>query len=293
MPAGAPTRMPRRGLAQCALRGMVVLLLGYLGIGVMMMLCENHLVYHPVSAAQDWQTPPSPDVVDVELTCADGTPVHGWFLPCPGSVDALLYLHGNAGNLSHRGGVADRLRHALNTSVLLVDYPGYGKSSGRPSEQGCYQAADAAYDWLVNERHVTPGRITLFGVSLGGGVAVDLAARKEHRALVLVKTFTSLPDVGNHLYPWLPVRWLMRNRFDSASKIGHCHRPVFIAHGSADSFVPCVLGQRLFEAANEPKRYLEMPGADHNDPLGENFFEALRDFLQAHPAISAPANVSR
>lgn len=283
-PAGASTCTPRRGFARRVLRWLFVPLFGYVGVAVMMMLGENYLVYHPVRATRHWQAPPSPDVRDVMLTCADGTHVHGWYLPCPGSSDALLYLHGNAGNLSHRGGVADKLRHALNASVLLVDYPGYGKSEGTPSEQGCYQTADAAYDWLVNDQKIAPERIILFGASLGGGVAVDLAARKEHRALVLVKTYTSLPDVGGHLYPWLPVRWLMRNRFDSVSKIGQCHRPVFIAHGDADTFVPCVLGERLYAAANEPKRYQCLSGAGHNDPLGDDFFTALREFLHAHPA---------
>ncbi len=117
------------------------------------------------------------------------------------------------------------------------------------------------------------------GISPAVGVAVELASRRDHRALVLVKTFTSMPDVGAGLYPWLPVRWLMRNRFDSMARIGQCRRPVFFAHGTTDSLIPFALGKELYEAANEPKRFLTLPGADHNDPLPAVFFADLKKFL--------------
>jgi fermentation-respiration switch protein FrsA (DUF1100 family) len=110
-------------------------------------------------------------------------------------------------------------------------------------------------------------------------VATDLASRRAHGALILVKTFTSMPDVGQGLYPWLPVRWLMRNRFDSLTKIRRCKRPVFIAHGTADGLIPFAQGQRLYAAANEPKQFLAMPGVDHNEDWGSGFFPALRKFL--------------
>ena len=123
--------------------------------------------------------------------------------------------------------------------------------------------------WLTAEKKIAPRKISLYGASLGGGVAVDLASRKEHRALILVKTFTSLPDAAGHLYWWLPVpkKAMMTNRFDSLSKIGRCHSPVFIAHGTADTLIPHSQGEQLFEAANEPKRFAPMPGKDHNDEL--------------------------
>src|SRR5207248_5963463 len=130
----------------------------------------------------------------------------------------------------------------LEMPVLIFDYPGYGRSEGSPSEAGCYAAAEAAYAWLVQTQQVPPGQIILYGGSLGGGVAVELARRQPHRALILVSTFTSIPDMAQQLYPWLPARWLVRNRFDSLAKIGQCTQPVFIAHGTADGLLPYTQG---------------------------------------------------
>jgi fermentation-respiration switch protein FrsA (DUF1100 family) len=246
---------------------------------IVLFALENKLVYHPTRWTEEWSPPPAPEVQDVELTGADGTAIHAWWWPNPTAQGAVLYCHGNAGNLSSRGPTLGKIRQALNEAALIFDYPGYGKSGGTISERGCYLAADAAYDWLVHDRRIDPERIIIYGGSLGGGIAVDLASRKKHRALVLAKTFTSLPDVAQSMYPLLPVRWLMRNRFDSLGKIGHCRNPVFIAHGTADHLVPFALGQRLFAAANEPKELFTVEGGDHNDPLPAEFFHRLRDFL--------------
>jgi fermentation-respiration switch protein FrsA (DUF1100 family) len=259
----------------------------YLGVLLLLLAFENSLVYYPTTAAQDWLRPPSDDVQDVDLTSADGTKIHGWWLPRAGARGALLYLHGNAGNLSHRGESAALLRRHLGEPVLIIDYPGYGKSGGKPSEAGCYAAADAAYDWLTKTRQIPPEKILLYGGSLGGGVAVDLAARREHRALILVRTFTSMPDVGAGIYPWLPVRWLMRNRYESLAKIGNCRRPVFIAHGTGDSIIPFRHGERLYTAANEPKRFLPIRGGDHNDPLPDTFYTSLAAFLREAESLPA------
>jgi fermentation-respiration switch protein FrsA (DUF1100 family) len=251
----------------------------YLGVLIVLLALENFLVYHPTRDDLEWFPPPSPHVRDVHLTSSDGTPIHAWWWPHEEARGAVIYCHGNAGNLSSRGPTLGKIRDALGESILVFDYPGYGKSGGRVGEKGCYLAADAAYDWLVHTQNIDPKCIIIYGGSLGGGVAVDLASRKSHRALVLAKTFTSLPDVGQRLYPWLPVRWLMRNRFDNLGKIGRCRQPVFIVHGTADSLVPFALGKRLYEAANEPKRFYQVDGADHNEPLPSDFFHKLHDFL--------------
>jgi fermentation-respiration switch protein FrsA (DUF1100 family) len=262
----------------------------YLGVTLVLLALENSLVYHPVRASEDWLPPPNPLVRDVEFTTPDGTPIHAWWCPTerwePGQ-GAALYCHGNAGNLSHRGQSIAAWQKDVGTAVLIFDYPGYGKSGGRPSEAGCYAAADAAYDWLTGVQGVAPQDVILQGGSLGGGVAVDVAGRRPHRALVLVSTFTAMPDVGQQLYPWLPVRWLMRNRFDSLSKIGGCRQPVLVAHGTADGLIPFSQGRRLFEAANEPKEFFAMEGCSHNehDP---NFYGVVHRFLARHaPAARA------
>jgi fermentation-respiration switch protein FrsA (DUF1100 family) len=252
---------------------------GYVGVLILLLALENRLVYYPSTAADSWEQPPNDRVVDVTLPTSAGVSIHAWWFPKEGATGAILYCHGNAGNLSHRGQSMLALQKEMGESVLIFDYPGYGKSEGKPSEAGCYAAADAAYDWLLDVQKFPGDQILLYGGSLGGGVAVELATRRPHRALLLAKTFTSMPDVGQHLYPWLPVRWLMRNRFDNLAKIGKCAGPVVIANGTADALVPFSQGERLFAAANGPKLFYPLQGGDHNDPLPLDFFRAVRHFL--------------
>ena len=166
--------------------------------------------------------------------------------------------------------------------MLLVDYPGYGKSGGKASEAGCYAAADAGYDWLTEEKKVTAGRILIYGGSLGGAVAVDVASRRPLRALILVSTFTTFPDVAQNQYPFLPARWLVRNRFDSFDKIRRVDRPVFVAHSDADTLIPFDMGRRLFAAANEPKEFFTMHSEPHHDGGNLEAFVACARFLEEH-----------
>jgi uncharacterized protein len=267
-------------------RWLFILLLGYLGAIVVLMLLENSLVYRP-AGPDDWIPPPNPLIQDVEFTSATGDKIHAWWLPRTGSTGAVLYFHGNAGNLSWRGNSMAKLGEQLGEPVLIIDYPGYGKSGGRPGEAGCYAAADAAYEWLTKTQRIAANHILLYGGSLGGAIAVDLASRKPYRALILVKTFTSAPDVGQCVFPYLPIRWVMRNRLDSLSKIERCKQPIFIAHGDADRVVPFAQGQRLYEAAPQPKKFLRLPGADHNDALPPEFFTSLKQFLAETALVPA------
>jgi fermentation-respiration switch protein FrsA (DUF1100 family) len=241
---------------------------------------ENYLIFHPLRAADDWEAPPpNADVHDVFLTTATGVRIHGWWCPRPQSAGAVLYFHGNAGNLSHRGHSVQQWLQQFGESVLIVDYPGYGKSEGKPSEAGCYASGDASYDWLLKQQKVNPDGITIYGGSLGGGVAVALAQRRPHRLLVLRSTFTSIPDMAQKIYPWFPVRWFVYTQFDNLGKIGACSGPVFIAHGDCDRIVPYAQGQRLFAAANEPKHFFCLTGCDHNDSVPPDFFAELRRFV--------------
>jgi hypothetical protein len=276
-------RIPANPWVRCAL----YLLVGYVGLLSMLLFFENWLVYHPARADHSWEPPPANAAIeDVFLTTADGLTVHAWWCPARKSERALLYCHGNAGNLSHRGRSIVKLRDRLELSVLIIDYPGYGKSGGSPSEAGCYAAGDAAYAWLTGNKNIAGKNIVLYGGSLGGGIATDLASRHDHRALVLIKTFTSMPDVASDLYWWLPApkRMLMTNQFDNLSKIPSIRRPVFIAHGTTDRLIPHSHGEKLYEAANRPKHFHSMPGCDHNDPLSEECFVALKEFLRENSA---------
>jgi fermentation-respiration switch protein FrsA (DUF1100 family) len=257
---------------------------------VVLMALENRLLFFPVVAADEWLEPPNARVQDVELQSADGCRIHAWWCPTENwepSQGAVLYCHGNAGNLSDRAAGIARWQEQLNHAVLIFDYPGYGRSSGRPSERGCYAAADAAYDWLTQTVKVPAEKILLYGGSLGGGVALDLASRRPHRAVVLVSTFTSIPEMAQTLYPWLPARWLVRNRFDNLDKVAKCTRPIFIAHGTADRTVPFSQGERLYAATPEPKQFYVLEGYDHNHTPGPDFYAALRQFLAKNEAGSS------
>src|SRR5262249_13382155 len=192
---------------------------------------------------------------------------------------AILLSHGNGSNLSRDPGRAYRWREALNRVVLLYDYPGYGKSSGRPSEAGCYAAGEAALRWLVEEQHVPTSDVILIGESLGGATAVELATRHAVRLLVLHGAFTSFPDMAQHRVPFYPSRYLVHNRMDNEAKIGLVRCPVLITHGTADSVVPFRQGERLFAAAREPKRFIPLEGHGHGPPNKPDCFEAVRLFL--------------
>ena len=290
-PALTGTRTWRRRLA----RLMAVVAVGYVGLILMLLALENRLLYAFPDTAE-WVRPVDSRVQDIELPTADGTPVHAWWCPPKGwdpAQGALLYCHGNGGNLSRRSTPIASWQKELHTAVLIFDYPGYGRSEGVPSEAGCYAAADAAYDWLTQVSQVAPGRILIYGESLGGGVAVDLAGRRPHRGLILDSTFTSIPDMAQHQFPFVPARWLVRNRFDSLAKIGRCAGPVFIAHGTGDTLVPLAQAERLFAAAPEPKQFFAMPGCCHCQALAPQFFDRLRDFLSEAEADSATELSSR
>lgn len=216
------------------------------------------------------------------MNSRDGTALHGWWSVPAGwkpEDGAVLFCHGNGGNLSHRGSVLRYWHEQFKMAVLLFDYPGFGRSGGSPTEAGCYAAGDAAYDWLTGVQKVAPSRLVLYGGSLGGAVATDLATRRPHRALVLVSTFTSFPDMAQKECPVLPVRWLVRNQFANETKIGRCLAPVFIAHGTTDALIPFSQGQRLFAAARGPKQFFVMPDYRHHDCPTAAAYPALRRFL--------------
>jgi fermentation-respiration switch protein FrsA (DUF1100 family) len=266
------------------------LLLGvvYIAVVGLLVLLENELVYMPGSAER-WTEPAGFVAEDVALRSADGTALHAWWIPNSGE-GAILFCHGQMGNLSSRGGLMKRLLR-LGMPILIFDYPGFGKSEGTPSERGCYAAADAAYDWLVAERKVPPERIVIMGKSLGGGIATDLASRRPHGALVLVMSFTSAPDVAGHLFPFVPAHLLMRNRFDNLSKMARCTGPVYLAHGDCDGKIPCEHSRKLFEAAPGPKRLFLMEGLGHEWPcVTDECMDDLAGFLKEslQPARSSP-----
>jgi fermentation-respiration switch protein FrsA (DUF1100 family) len=264
-------------------RWAVLLLITYLGIIVVFWFLERWLVFRPDSAQTAWLKAEDDRSQDVSFTTADGNIIHGrWIPPETPHHGAVLVTNGNGGNLTHRGRLAADLRQALGAGVLLFDYPGYGKNTGKPTEESCYAAGDAAYKWLTDEQKIPANRIILCGESLGGGTAVELATKHEHRALVLIYTFTSLPAAAKYHFPFLPVHTLMRTRFDNLSKISRCPRPVFFLHGTADQIVPFDHSEQLYAAANEPKHFVRLNDLGHSMLLGEALTSELVKFLNQY-----------
>ncbi|HEV3345033.1 MAG TPA: alpha/beta hydrolase [Pirellulales bacterium] len=249
----------------------------YLAIVVFMMFAEESLVFFPArQPLAGWDVP---GIEHVRFQSADGTALHGWYFSHPDPRAVVLFACGNAGNISYRGDRLAQFCRRQRVALMAFDYRGYGLSEGKPTESGVLMDARAARRSLAERSGVKETDIVLIGESLGGGVMVDLASRDGARGLILERTFTSLPDVGAAHFPFIPVRWLMRNRLDSLSKIADFRGPLVICHGAVDEVIPYQLGRRLFEAANEPKRFVTLPGVGHNDPLPPEWDDAVDDFL--------------
>lgn len=244
---------------------------------------EQSMVFAPTRfPTGNWQ-PAGLQFEDARFTAADGTRLHGWYCPHAAARAVVLFAHGNAGNLSDRAEVLRLLHDRFRLAVMAFDYRGYGRSEGSPDEAGLLQDARAARAWLARRAGIAQRDVVLMGRSLGGGVMVDLAAAEGARGLVLESTFTSLPEVAGEHMPWAPTKLLMQNRLNSLAKIGHYRGPLLISHGDADRVISYRHGQRLFAAANKPKRFVTISGGDHNDPQTPEYYRALEEFLAALP----------
>jgi len=257
----------------------------YLTICLLMMFFENWLVYPvpTVSSPEAWKISQAAQT-DVYFEAEDGTTLHGWFFAHAEPRHAVLYCHGNGEDISHNAVYMDFLRDKLKASIFLFDYRGYGKSEGSPYEQGVILDGLAAQRWLAEKMKLRTDQIVLIGRSLGGGVAVALAEQQGAGALVLQNTFASIAEVAAGKFPWLPVRWIMRNRFPSAERITGYTGPLLQIHGTADRVVPYAQGKRLFAAATgQPKQWIENVGGTHNGQLPNHYFQTLVEFLSALP----------
>lgn len=225
---------------------------------------EPRMIYFPARLIERTPADTGWRFDDVRLKTADGETIHGWFVRAEAPARlTVLFFHGNAGNISHRLEKLSDLR-GLRADTFIVDYHGYGESSGSPSEQATTLDADAAYAWLTRERALDPRGLVVYGESLGAAVAVDLAARVPVGGLVVESGFTSAVDVGREMLPFLPVSWIVRNRYDSAAKIGSVAAPVLILHSRNDEFFAWRHPERLLAAAREPKTLVALHGG-HND----------------------------
>ncbi len=249
-----------------------------------MSLLDQFFVYHPHPWKEgDWSAAGGVPLEDVWFQAADGTKLFGWYAEQSAGSAVLLWCHGNAGNMIDRLGNLHAL-YRLGLSVFLFDYRGYGKSQGRPSENGLYQDALGAYDYLTRVRRVRSERLVLFGRSLGGAVAGELAMQRPAMGLLLESCFPSIEAVARHHYLGLPVHWLLGAAFRLGDRLPHLSLPKLFVHGDRDDIIPIELGHRAYAAARGPKEWYVVQGADHNDVPsvgGRAYFAKLSDFFSA------------
>ncbi|MFQ6027986.1 MAG: alpha/beta hydrolase [Dehalococcoidia bacterium] len=251
---------------------------------------ERQFVYFPTSEILDTPDQLGLEYEDVFIPVSDGERINGWFVPGPSEV-TLLWLHGNGGNIGHRLDELGLMHYRLGVNILIVDYRGYGRSDGRPSEAGLYQDAQAALAYLQTREDVNSDKIVYFGRSLGAAVAVELATQQPPYGLVLVAPFASLGHMARLALPWLPLHWLVRNHFNSLERIRGLHAPLLVIHGEQDQTVPISQGQLLYEAANSPKVFQNLPAAAHNDTYdqgGETYWQSWSDFLESLEGGESP-----
>jgi len=256
----------------------------YAGLVLYLYAFQERFIYFPdLPSRQVTATPADIGLAfeAVRLGTADGETLAGWYIPAPAARGTLLYLNGNGGNIGHR---LDPIAvfHRLGLNILIIDYRGYGASTGKPGEEGTYLDALAAWDYLIQEKRHLPQRIVLFGESLGGSIAAWLAARQTPAGLVLYASFTSVPELAQALYPIFPASLLARYRYDTRAALASVRCPLLILHSPEDEIIPFSHGQALLAAAREPKQLVELRGG-HNDALllsREVYSHAVGAFLQ-------------
>jgi fermentation-respiration switch protein FrsA (DUF1100 family) len=269
---------------------LVVLVFGYAGLCLTLVLTQRSLMYFPERARTAPAAAGLPQAEEVVLDTPDGEKLIAWHVPPRDDKPLVLYFHGNGGALRLR---TDRFRTlaADGIGLLALSYRGYGGSTGSPSEAGLLQDAAAAYGFAA--QRYPPERIVLWGESLGSAVAVALAAERKTAALILQAPFTAAVDIAASVYPYIPVRLLMWDQFRSDERIGAVRAPLLILHGERDVTVPIAQGERLYARAHEPKRMIRFPGAGHNGLDEHGAVDAVLQFLAAlgepKPAGAAPS----
>jgi fermentation-respiration switch protein FrsA (DUF1100 family) len=264
----------------------LLLILLILVIGAIMFYphLENKMIFYPERGLEDNPTNWNLPYKDVRFPTSDGEVLHGWFLPSHAKSPVLVFCHGNAGNISHRIENAHFLLKR-GTSVLLFSYRGYGLSSGSPSEQGIYRDGVAAYDHLTEIEKISPERIAVFGRSLGGAVAIELALRRKVKCLIIENTFTSMREMSKTIFPYSLFSPFLPHHYKNNSKIAGVSVPKLIIHGTNDEIVPLRMGKSLFESARGEKIFLPVNGAGHNDVYiigGAAYFDAIVDFVRSN-----------
>ncbi|MDH3671539.1 MAG: alpha/beta hydrolase [Gammaproteobacteria bacterium] len=265
------------GIALIAL----TLVAAYLILATLLYVFQDGLIYYPARQLVVTPNQFGLDYEPVSLETEDGVRLSAWYLeanPTPRGV--LLFFHGNAGNISHRI-VSLQLFNRLGLSTFIIDYRGFGESEGKPSEAGTYLDAEAAWRYLVEQRKIDPSQIVIFGRSLGAAIASYVASKHTPRALIIESAFTSAADLAGRYYPFMPVRWLTRFKYNTLDYVGTIKCPLLVVHSRHDNVIPFSHGRRIFDAAPRPKEFLEITGS-HNDGFmvtGKPYEDGLMRFL--------------
>ena len=258
---------------------------------------QARLIFFPNVPGRTLATTPSQIGLrfeEAQITTADRVDLHGWYVPAPADGPVVLLCHGNAGNISHRLDWLEIFR-GMGFAVLLFDYRGFGQSSGAPTEQGTYLDAHAAWDYLTNTKGFSPGSIVIVGESLGGPIAAHLAKDVAPGALILVSTFTSVPDLARTFYWYLPVRLLARFQYPTSEYVALAHVPTLVVHSRDDEMIPFLHGEELRRRASGHAQLLEIFG-DHNAAFmlsRPKLIDGMRSFLDAHGILKASGALAR
>ena len=243
----------------------------FLAFGIYLYLSQDRMVFFPTREIEATPADIGLDFDDVSIDMGDSEQIHAWYVPARtddsadhiSNAPTVLFLHGNGGNISHRLSTIE-LVVDLGANIMLFDYRGYGQSNGAPSEANMYADALACHHWLIKTRGVPSDHIILFGRSLGGAVAIELATRIECAGLIVESSFTTARAMGNLMFPYFPVGLLLKHKFASVDKIRNVNCPLLVIHSVEDDIIPFRMGRALFEKADRPKRILEITGL-HND----------------------------
>lgn len=259
----------------------LVIIIAYSVFGGALYFMQPTFLYSPVR-----ELPYNPS--DIGLTyepvtfkTEDGLQLTGWYVPAENAKMTVLFCHGNGGNMTHRLDSLNILNE-FGLNCFIFDYRGYGKSSGKPSEQGTYLDAEAAWKWLTKTKQIAPDNIIIFGRSLGGSIASYLATKVKPKGLIVESSFTSYIDIGKKFYPYMPIRLFATFEYNTIDYIRRINCPVMIIHSRNDEVIPFEFGLRLYDAANEPKEFVEIFGT-HNDGFlhsGEAYRKSWQQWLQ-------------
>ena len=260
----------------------LALLCFYVLLVIVVFFFQRGLLYNPTinNYLEDNLTNEPTDIEKVVIITEDKIDLKGWYHTNNTSdKKTILFLHGNAGSLENRTYKLNHLKN-LNLSYLIIAWRGFSGNKGKPNEKGLYQDATSAINWL-KERGIKEKNIILYGESLGTGVAVEIAQNKKYGGIILESPFTSMVEMGKKYYPFFPVKFLLKDKFESHKKINNIKIPVFIIHGKVDKIVPYYMGKKIYELANQPKYFYSQEYGDHMVEYDEKLLLALKQFVES------------